>query len=54
MSQSQPLVEIYSRSGDLWVYREYGPGEIVQLVSIDLALPIEVMYEDVEWGSRTS
>jgi Uma2 family endonuclease len=53
ISTRQQLVEIYRRlpltdlpkipRGD-WAYRQYGPGETVELTSISLTFPIEVLY----------
>lgn len=53
ISTRQQLVEIYRRlpptdlpqipRGD-WAYRQYGPGEKVELISIRLTFPIEALY----------
>jgi Uma2 family endonuclease len=53
ISTQQQAVEIYRRLpptdllriplGD-WAYRQYGPGEKVELVSIGLTFPIEALY----------
>jgi Uma2 family endonuclease len=53
ISTRQQLVEIYRRlpptnlpkipRGD-WAYRQYGPGETVELTSISLTFPIEALY----------
>jgi Uma2 family endonuclease len=53
MSTRQQAVEIYRRlpptdlpqipQGD-WAYRQYGPGEKVELTSIGLSFPIEALY----------
>jgi hypothetical protein len=51
VSQYQPSAEVYSRSGDVWVYRAYGPGEVVQLAGIEIPLPLDMVYEDVAWES---
>ncbi|HEY4034820.1 MAG TPA: Uma2 family endonuclease [Ktedonobacteraceae bacterium] len=53
ISTRQQTVEIYRRlpptdllqipQGD-WAYRQYGPGEKVELISISLTFPIEALY----------
>ncbi len=53
ISTRQQLVELYRRlpptdlpkipPGD-WAYRQYGPGETVELISIRLTFPIEALY----------
>jgi Uma2 family endonuclease len=53
ISTRQQVVEIYRRlpptdlpqipRGD-WAYRQYGPGETVELISISLTFPIEALY----------
>jgi Uma2 family endonuclease len=50
VSQYRQSVETFSRAGDLWVYRSYGPRDTVHLGSIDLTLPMDAIYEDVEWA----
>lgn len=50
VAQSEPLVEIYSRQQDGWTCTEYSAGEAVVLSSIDLQLPMAVIYEDVAAG----
>jgi hypothetical protein len=45
-------IEVFSRAGDVWVYRAYGPEEVVRLASIDLTLSMDVIYEDIEFGPR--
>jgi Uma2 family endonuclease len=52
VSQYQQSIEVYSRSGDVWVYRAYGPGEIVHLAGMEITLPMDMVYEDVTWESR--
>jgi Uma2 family endonuclease len=53
ISTRQQAIEIYRRipsteilripQGD-WAYRQYGPGETVELVSISLTFPLEALY----------
>src|SRR5260370_6739929 len=37
-------VEIYNRHGDIWTYRRFGPGQEVELLSINLTIPIADLY----------
>jgi Uma2 family endonuclease len=37
-------VEIYNRQGDIWTYRQFGPGQKVELLSINLSIPIAALY----------
>jgi Uma2 family endonuclease len=37
-------VEIYNRQGDIWTYRQFGPRQEVQLLSINLTIPIASLY----------
>lgn len=48
VSQYRPLVEVFSRAGDVWVYRTCGPGEVIHLAGVDLDLPMDEVYEDVD------
>ncbi len=50
IAQSEPAVEVYSRQPDGWNYTVYGSGETVVLSSIDLQLPMALIYEDVATG----
>ncbi len=52
VSQYLHSVEVFSRAGDVWMYRAYGPEGVVHLAGIDLKLSMDVIYEDVEAGSR--
>ena len=52
VAQSKPSVEVYSRLPDGWTCTEYAAGETVALSSIDLELPMAMIYEDVEVGPR--
>jgi Uma2 family endonuclease/heme-degrading monooxygenase HmoA len=51
IAQDQQSVEVYRREGDVWALRIYGPGEVVALTSINLELPVAVIYEDVDLPS---
>jgi Uma2 family endonuclease len=52
IAQDQLSVEVYRRDGDMWVLQTYGPDEVVALTSIDLHLPMSLIYEDVELPPR--
>ena len=36
-----------------WVLYPFGPGETVEFASIDLHMPIDAVYEDVQWEDRS-
>jgi Uma2 family endonuclease len=44
VAQSAPQVEVYSRQAAGWQQTPYGPGATVELPSIDLELPMVVIY----------
>ncbi len=41
------LVEHYHRSGDLWIYRTYGPGETISLDGLDAAIAVDDIYAKI-------
>jgi len=41
-------VEIYNRQGDIWTYRQFGPGQEVELLSINLSTPIAALYRGTD------
>ncbi len=44
-------VEVRARaSGGSWSSRVYGPGEVVELASLDTVAPVDAFYEDVDLG----
>jgi Uma2 family endonuclease len=47
VSQQRQQVEVFTRNGKKWVYQLFGLGEEVELLSIDVRFPIEMLYEDV-------
>ena len=53
VAQTEPLVEVYNRQAGGWTHTVYGPGGVVTLASIDLCLPMAVIYEDVPLASTT-
>jgi Uma2 family endonuclease len=38
------LLEVYRREDGRWIYQRYEPGEIIELASLQLALPMSVIY----------
>jgi len=38
------LLEVYRREGGKWIYQRYAPEETVELASLQLALPISMIY----------
>jgi Uma2 family endonuclease len=44
VSSQHQEVEIYQRQGDVWVYRQFGPGQQVPLVSIGLSIAMADIY----------
>ena len=47
VSQHRQQVEVFTRNGKKWVYQLFGPDEEVELLSIAVRFPIEILYEDV-------
>lgn len=47
VSTDEPVIEIYSRTGDAWLLREYRPGDHFTLASIALTLAVDDIFEDV-------
>jgi Uma2 family endonuclease len=45
-AQDKQHVEVYRRSGEEWEVETCGPGDMLRLVSVDLALPMAEVYED--------
>lgn len=47
-----PCVEIYRRedeAGAKWAYQRYRPGEDVLLESVDVSLPVDVIYQGIKF-----
>jgi Uma2 family endonuclease len=50
----QQAVEVYRRQADtLWTLHPFGPGDQVELASLNLSFPISALYEDVELQEDT-
>ncbi|MFZ4790521.1 MAG: Uma2 family endonuclease [Candidatus Competibacteraceae bacterium] len=47
VAQNSRSVTIYRRLPDGWEQERYGPGEVVELRSLGLSLPISQIYEEV-------
>ena len=48
VAQHESSVEVYRRQPDGWFYIQYSAGDDIELASINLSLPISMVYEDVE------
>lgn len=46
LAQDRRFASVSRRAGDLWAFEDLGPGSILQLPSIDLELPLDVLYRD--------
>lgn len=47
-------VEIFRRRGDMWTYRRFAPGQVVELESLALHLPVAALYEHTRVPVRDS
>ena len=48
LSQTEVRVEQFTRQGDgTWILRALGAGETLRLSSLDVALPVDALYERV-------
>ena len=57
MSQFAPYVEIWQRDDQditAWHYRHYGPGEIVEINSIDVQIDIADIYQGLDFEEAES
>jgi Uma2 family endonuclease len=50
IAQDAPRVELFRREADVWTLREYGPGDQLELSSLDLRLPVDRLYLDPTRG----
>jgi Uma2 family endonuclease len=48
VAQHKSSVEVYRRQPDGWLYIQYSAGDDIELASIDLSLPVSIIYEDIE------
>ena len=57
MSQFAPYVELWQRDNQditAWHYRHYGPGEIVEINSIDVHIDIAAIYQGLDFEETES
>ena len=48
ISTQEQAVDVYRRDNDkLWTLHPFGPGDEVELKSIDVGIPLEALYENV-------
>jgi Uma2 family endonuclease len=47
VSQEREEIEVFKRHDRLWVYHRYEGGEEVELTSINVTIPLKVVYENV-------
>ena len=48
ISTQEQAVDVYRRASDnLWTLHPFGPGDEVELKSIDVSIPLEALYENV-------
>lgn len=45
IDQDQPEITVYHRSGEAWTETVYGADDTIMLASIDLRLPVALIYE---------
>ena len=46
VSQTEPRIEVYSRSGSAWTYVAYSAGSTVELGSLGVAIALDAVYAD--------
>jgi len=46
VSQEDPRIEVFRRTDDGWLLNEAGPGETLELRSIDATLDVDALYRD--------
>ncbi len=47
VSQRLACVEVFTRSGEGWLYRSYGPGEMVRLPHLGVEIEVDRLYRGV-------
>ena len=50
IAQGAPAVEVFRKEGDLWVLREHGPGEELELASLAITISVDRLYADPTRG----
>ncbi len=46
IAQHRRSAQVSRRAGDLWAFRNVGPGDALRLASLDLQLPLDALYRD--------
>jgi Uma2 family endonuclease len=54
ISQWEQRVEVFRRSEKFWVLQTYTVGELIEFQSINLQIPIDAIYEDVDLLAASS
>jgi Uma2 family endonuclease len=39
-------VEIYRRTPESWTYDAYGPGDVIEIMSLDVRIPVSTLYRN--------
>lgn len=39
-------VEIYRRTSESWAYDAYGPGDVIEITSLDIRIPVAALYRN--------
>jgi Uma2 family endonuclease len=48
VSQRKARVDVYTRTGDAWTLRAYGPDDALRLEALGVSVPVRSIYEGVE------
>jgi len=48
VSTHYQAVEVYRRTSEGWMLCTYGPGDTVELVSLDISFPLAALYKYTE------
>lgn len=41
------MVEIYRRTPPTWTYSAYGPGDVIEIMSLDIRIPVAALYHSI-------
>ncbi|MEK0082095.1 Uma2 family endonuclease [Benzoatithermus flavus] len=50
VATDRPAIEHYARAGEHWRLRDLGPGDTVRLAALDLAIPLDELYDGLPLG----
>ena len=53
ISQDRPRIEVYTRAEDAWILRAYGPGDAVALPALEIGVPVDPLYEGVDFSATS-